>query len=86
MRNIVSSLLMATSLMLGSAAHAKAETAILAGGCFWCVEKDLDHVKGVTSTVSGYAGGEAANPTYRSRRRVAPSTMKFHSDTTNSRP
>ena len=65
MRNIVSSLLMATSIMLGTAAYAKAETAILAGGCFWCVESDMDHVKGVTSTISGYAGGETANPTYR---------------------
>ncbi len=43
---------------------AKAETAIFAGGCFWCVEKDMDHVKGVTSTTSGFAGGTKADATY----------------------
>lgn len=41
------------------------ETAIFAGGCFWCVEADFDKVPGVTSTVSGYIGGTTENPTYR---------------------
>jgi peptide-methionine (S)-S-oxide reductase len=45
-------------------AQAETETAIFAGGCFWCVEKDFDHVKGVVATTSGYAGGTIANPTY----------------------
>ncbi len=40
-------------------------TTVLAGGCFWCVEKDFDQVPGVTATVSGYAGGTVADPTYR---------------------
>ena len=65
MRHLASSLLIATTLMLGSAAPAAAETAIFAGGCFWCVESDMDHVKGVSETISGYAGGTAANPTYK---------------------
>ena len=43
---------------------AHADTAIFAGGCFWCVETDFDSVKGVISTTSGYAGGTMANPTY----------------------
>ena len=43
---------------------AHAETAIFAGGCFWCVESDMDHVPGVTSTISGYSGGDSASPTY----------------------
>ena len=43
-----------------------AETAILAGGCFWCVESDFDHVDGVLQTVSGYIGGKFPNPTYQS--------------------
>lgn len=34
------------------------ETAVLAGGCFWGVEDVFDHVKGVTSAVSGYSGGD----------------------------
>ncbi|WP_207482224.1 peptide-methionine (S)-S-oxide reductase MsrA [Arenibaculum pallidiluteum] len=43
----------------------RTETAILAGGCFWCVESDFDKVPGVLETVSGFAGGHVANPTYR---------------------
>ena len=36
----------------------KRETAVLAGGCFWGMEAVFEHLKGVTSVVSGYAGGE----------------------------
>ena len=39
--------------------------AIFAGGCFWCVESDFDHVDGVISTISGYTGGTVPNPTYQ---------------------
>ena len=38
--------------------------ATFAGGCFWCVESDFDHVPGVLETISGYTGGKVANPTY----------------------
>lgn len=41
------------------------ETAIFAGGCFWCVESDFDKVDGVLETVSGYTGGQTTNPTYK---------------------
>jgi peptide-methionine (S)-S-oxide reductase len=41
------------------------ETAIFAGGCFWGVQGVFQHVAGVESAVSGYAGGTLANPTYR---------------------
>src|SRR5688500_13334483 len=40
------------------------KTAIFAGGCFWGVEAVFSHTKGVTSAVSGYAGGRLANPSY----------------------
>ena len=40
------------------------KTAIFAGGCFWGVEAVFSHTKGVTSAVSGYAGGSLANPSY----------------------
>ena len=38
--------------------------ALLANGCFWCAEADLEKVAGVRSVVSGYAGGTTENPTY----------------------
>ncbi|WP_425356499.1 peptide-methionine (S)-S-oxide reductase MsrA [Zhengella mangrovi] len=50
--------------LLASAVSARADTALFAGGCFWCVEADMDKVPGVTETISGYAGGKTANPTY----------------------
>ena len=42
----------------------KTETAIFAGGCFWGVEGVFDHVKGVVSATSGYAGGTTTSPSY----------------------
>ncbi|MEL7540977.1 MAG: peptide-methionine (S)-S-oxide reductase MsrA [Pseudomonadota bacterium] len=41
------------------------ETAIFAGGCFWCVESDFDKLDGVLETVSGYTAGNSNNPTYK---------------------
>ena len=40
------------------------QTAVFAGGCFWCTESDFDKVKGVVSTTSGYIGGSVKNATY----------------------
>jgi len=39
--------------------------AVFAGGCFWCLEHDLEHLPGVIDAVSGYSGGSLRNPTYR---------------------
>ena len=50
-------------------AQAETKSLIVAGGCFWCVEKDFDHVEGVVGTTSGYAGGEMRDPTYRNHGR-----------------
>lgn len=41
------------------------ETAIFAGGCFWCVESDFEHLSGVIAAESGYTGGTLHNPSYR---------------------
>jgi peptide methionine sulfoxide reductase msrA/msrB len=41
------------------------KTALLANGCFWCVESDLEKVSGVLQVVSGYAGGQSEDPTYK---------------------
>lgn len=42
----------------------KEETAIFAGGCFWCMVKPFDQQPGIMSVISGYTGGHVANPTY----------------------
>lgn len=41
------------------------ETLVVGGGCFWCVEASYELLPGVKDAVSGYAGGTAANPTYK---------------------
>jgi len=43
---------------------ATADTAIFAGGCFWCMEPPYDKLEGVLSTISGYTSGSVVNPTY----------------------
>ena len=40
------------------------ETAILGGGCFWCLDAVFRQVKGVNQVISGFSGGEEANPSY----------------------
>jgi peptide-methionine (S)-S-oxide reductase len=54
-------LLAATAL---AAAPAHADTAVLAGGCFWGMETVFEHLKGVSDVVSGYAGGAARDAAY----------------------
>ena len=49
-------------LMLTSNVHA--DKAVLAGGCFWCMESDFEKLEGVTDVVSGFTGGTIKNPTY----------------------
>ena len=41
-----------------------AEELVLAGGCFWCLEHDLESLKGINFVQSGYSGGNLQNPTY----------------------
>lgn len=40
------------------------ESAILGGGCFWCLDASFRQINGVEDVISGYAGGQKANPTY----------------------
>jgi peptide methionine sulfoxide reductase msrA/msrB len=42
----------------------KTQTAVFAGGCFWCTESDFEKVEGVVDVISGYTGGRIVNPTY----------------------
>ena len=43
----------------------KTKEAYFAGGCFWCTEADFEKVDGVIEAISGYTGGQVANPTYK---------------------
>ena len=43
---------------------AHSDTVTVGGGCFWCIEAVYKRIQGVTSVVSGYAGGHMKNPTY----------------------
>lgn len=45
--------------------HAAVAEAVLAGGCFWCLEHDLEALPGVREAISGYSGGRLERPTYR---------------------
>ena len=50
--------------MLINPCNAFAEELILAGGCFWCLEHDLESLRGINFVQSGYSGGGLLNPTY----------------------
>lgn len=54
----------ASEEMTEAASTAETATAVLAGGCFWCVETDFEKLPGVIDVVSGYSGGRTQNPTY----------------------
>ena len=59
-------LVAASALVSAPPAAAQAtERAIVAGGCFWCVESDFRRVNGVTDVRVGFTGGTESNPTYR---------------------
>ena len=61
------SLLLSVLFMIGilPVANAQAATAVLAGGCFWCMEADFEKLEGVSDVVSGFSGGAHPDPTYR---------------------
>jgi len=64
-KTVASALLLSLAALPATGLPSSAETAIFAGGCFWCVESDMDQVPGVTETISGYSGGMLKNPTYQ---------------------
>jgi len=57
-------ILILLALLLGFAGSALADKAILAGGCFWCMESDFEKLPGVTDVISGFTGGTLKDPTY----------------------
>tara|TARA_Y100001968_G_scaffold160148_1_gene146362 strand:+ start:257 stop:862 length:606 start_codon:yes stop_codon:yes gene_type:complete len=63
-RLILISLLLQVLFISPFQAFAESQEAIFAGGCFWCLEHDLEKIDGIISAESGYSGGELINPTY----------------------
>jgi len=74
-RSLAGPLIVAAVVAVGAAVHPEPllgrgaprppqAIAVFAGGCFWGIEGVFEHVEGVTSAVSGYAGGSVASPTY----------------------
>jgi peptide-methionine (S)-S-oxide reductase len=57
-------LILGLSVLMGNAAQAETAKAVVAGGCFWCVESDFERVDGVIEVVTGFAGGSVESPTY----------------------
>ena len=64
-RLIVFSILLQLLIACPFKVFAESEEAIFAGGCFWCLEHDLEKLDGVVSAESGYSGGDLINPTYQ---------------------
>jgi peptide-methionine (S)-S-oxide reductase len=58
-------LLLSAVVISASAQQKKIETAVFAGGCFWCMEPPYDALDGVISTTSGYTGGSKQDADYR---------------------
>ena len=47
-----------------SSSKSTTQIATLAGGCFWCIESAFSQVRGITSAISGYMGGDSTSPSY----------------------
>jgi peptide-methionine (S)-S-oxide reductase len=63
MKNLILATVVAMLSVIGQSAFAA--TAVLAGGCFWCMESDFEKLDGVSEVVSGFTGGSHPDPTYR---------------------
>lgn len=62
---IAAMIIIAISVIAAAALSAKKyESAVFAGGCFWCIESSFEEVPGVIKAVSGYTGGDGRKPTY----------------------
>ena len=62
MKRLLLALLVAGTTAIAVPAHAA--TAVLAGGCFWCMESDFEKLEGVSDVISGFTGGSIPDPTY----------------------
>lgn len=64
MKQFARILVASLTLFAATSAMAATQTAMFAGGCFWCMQYAFDRTHGVTSTLVGYSGGEAQTATY----------------------
>ncbi len=62
MKNLILATVIA--VLTFAAQSAFAARAVLAGGCFWCMEADYEKLEGVSDVVSGFTGGSHPDPTY----------------------
>lgn len=89
MRKFGSNLIAVTlfaATFIGGSAIAETKTALFAGGCYWCIEKDFEHVEGVVDVQSGFAGGTTTNPTYSNHIQdghLEVVQIKYDTDKTN---
>lgn len=77
MKFILSALLLRALLV---APVANADEAVLAGGCFWCMESDFEKLDGVTRVISGFTGGTTPNPTYNGNHKGHYEAVKITYD------
>lgn len=64
MKTFIAALGAIAALIIAAPAQAKPQTAVFAGGCYWCMEHDMKAIPGVTAVMSGFTGGTTKNPTY----------------------
>jgi len=69
-------IILGISLTLTTGMMAKSQTIVFGAGCFWGVEKYFEHLDGVTSATSGYAGGNYNNPSYKDVLKYRNSSKK----------
>ena len=62
---LLSILLTLNTMIITENKEDKFQTIYLGGGCFWCVEAVFERIDGVSEVISGYAGGQTKNPSYK---------------------
>ena len=78
MKKFILSALLLSALLVTPVANA--DEAVLAGGCFWCMESDFEKLDGVTRVISGFTGGSTPNPTYNGNHKGHYEAVKITYD------
>ena len=61
---LIAALLLPAAALAATPVKSATQTAVFAGGCFWCMEHDMGGIPGVLKVESGYTGGHVDHPTY----------------------